>query len=142
MSVFRYAQVFGATLDPRRKDNHVFDELGLDRWTGVVSVPVEGALAEKLRGKLQTSTGASLDHLFPTGGLEIDVKPGEKPAKNIPIQEVDKAQFDSRIAELGVKSFNADSFREGVYANWGERFLVKRELSGERQPPRSRGPSL
>lgn len=127
-----------ATRDPEAEGQIMsFDELGLDRWTDVVSVPVEGALAEKLGGKLQTSTGASLDHLFPTGGLEIEVKPGEKPAKNIPIQEVDKAQFDRRVAELGVKSFNADSFREGVYANWGERFLeLKRELSGERQPPR------
>ena len=114
-----------------------FDELGFDRWNDVAAVAVEGVLADKLNGKLQTTTNVSLDHLFPTGGLEIDVKPGEKPAKNIPIQAIDKQAFDKRVADIGLKSFNADSFREGVYANWGERFLeLKKEISGERQPPR------
>ncbi|MBR6387322.1 MAG: hypothetical protein IKS14_03630, partial [Thermoguttaceae bacterium] len=112
-------------------------ELGLDRWTDAASVSVEGALAAKLGGRLETAVAASLDHLFPTGGLEPTVKPGEKPAKNIPVQPVDKARFDARAAELKIASFNADSFRDGVFANWGERYLeLEKELSGERQPPR------
>ncbi len=114
-----------------------YEELGLENWDAVTTIPVEGLLAEKLGGKLETSTGAALDHLFPTGGIEPTVKPGEKPAKNIPIQAVDKKTLAKRITELGVNSFNVDSFRDGVYANWGERFLeMQKELSGERQPPR------
>ncbi|MBQ3822236.1 MAG: hypothetical protein II807_04215, partial [Thermoguttaceae bacterium] len=114
-----------------------FAELGLDRWTDAASVSVEGALAPKVGGRLETAVAASLDHLFPTGGLEPTVKPGEKPAKNIPVQPVDKARFDARAAELKIASFNADSFRDGVFANWGERYLeLEKELSGERQPPR------
>ena len=114
-----------------------FAELGLDRWTDAASVSVEGALAPKVGGRLETAVAASLDHLFPTGGLEPTVKPGEKPAKNIPVQPVDKARFDARAAELKIASFSADSFRDGVFANWGERYLeLEKELSGERQPPR------
>lgn len=114
-----------------------FDELGLDDWGAVTSVAVEGVLASKLNGQLTTSADASLDHLFPTGGLEPTVKPGEKPAKNIPIQVADKVKIDARINAIGLKSFHADSFRAGVYANWGERYLeLQKELNGERQPPR------
>ena len=98
---------------------------------------MEGVLADKLGGKIATSLAASLDHLFPTGGIEATVAPGEKPPKNVPIREADKARIDARLAKFGLTSFRADDFREGVYANWGERFLeLERELSGERQPPR------
>ncbi len=114
-----------------------FDELGLDRWKSLTSVQVSGALADKLGGKLETSSAASLDHLFPTGGLEIEVAPGEKPAKNIPIQEANKDAINKRLESLELKSFRAEDFRQGVYANWGERFLeLEKELSGERKPPR------
>ncbi|MBQ9127011.1 MAG: hypothetical protein IJY15_04530 [Thermoguttaceae bacterium] len=114
-----------------------FDELGADGWLATATARVEGALAPKFGGQIETSTQAALDFLLPTGGIEPTVKPGEKPAKNIPIQAVDKARFDARVAELGVKSFDSNAFRTGVFSAWGERFLeLEKELSGERKPPR------
>ncbi len=114
-----------------------FEELGLTRFEGVTTVEVEGSLAQKLGGQIETSTSAALDHLFPTGGLEIEVKPGEKPPKNIPIQAVDVALFDARVAELPDAPFSAGDFRKGVFDAWGERYLeLEKELSGERALPR------
>ncbi len=114
-----------------------FNELGLDRWEYESRFDVQGALAEKLDGALVVKSDLALDRLFPTGGVEIDVKNGEKPAKNIPIQKIDKNKFDARLNALGINAFNSDSFRDGVYANWGERYLeLQKELAGERRPPR------
>lgn len=114
-----------------------FAELGLDEAVGATKVKIEGSLTEKLGDAIVVKSGLSIDHLFPSGGLEIGVKPGEKPAKNIPIQKIDAARFDERIAELGVKSFDSKAFRQGVFSNWGENFVdLAAQLSGERKPPR------
>lgn len=113
------------------------EDLGLDSLFAPISVAVEGRLAQKLGGMIEASGNASLDHLFPSGGLEIDVKPGEKPAKNIPIQPVDKARFDARVAELPSVPFRADDFRKGVFDAWGEGFLeLEKELGGVKTLPR------
>ena len=114
-----------------------FEQLGLDAFGVTTRVAVEGALATKLGGAIETTTNVSLDHLFPSGGLEIEVKPGEKPAKNIPILPVDKARFNARVAQLPEPPFHADDFRQGVFDAWGERFFdLKAELAGARVPPR------
>ncbi|MCF0233988.1 MAG: LamG domain-containing protein, partial [Thermoguttaceae bacterium] len=114
-----------------------FAELGLDAVGRPARTAVEGALAERYGGAIETSAGASLDHLFPSGGLEIDVKPGEKPAKNIPIQAADLARFDARLAEIGVQAFSSGDFRPGVFANWGENYVdLAAQLAGEKTHPR------
>ncbi len=102
-----------------------------------VAFPVEGTLAEKLEKRVTAFRLNSLDFLFPSGALEIDVQPGEKPAKNIPVQEVDASRFNARVQSLSLSSVNADNYRAGVFSAWGERFLeIERELRGERVLPR------
>ena len=114
-----------------------YADLNLEKWIRPATVDVYGALAEKLGGELTANSNVSLDHLFPSGAVEPTVKPGEKPAKNIPIQKVDLAQFDARAAELGVDAFTSDDFRPGVFAHWGELYVdLAREISGERPLPR------
>ena len=110
-------------------DLRSFDTLGLS--STVLSLRVEGSLAEKLGGKVTLSTDR-VERLFPTGGMEIDVKPGDHPAKNIPIQACDRAAFDRRASELGLASVQAADFRDGVFSFWGERFVeLTRQISGE-----------
>ena len=141
LPVERFAQTPKLLVAPRDPDDltqsSILDDLDGLGWSESLSLPVEGKLAAKYDGKITTRVTASLEHLFPTGGMELAVKPGEKPSKNIPIQEVDKVRLADRMKELNVSFFSADDFRDGVYANWGERFLeLEKELSGERQPPR------
>ncbi len=141
LKVERFANVPKYLLAPRDADDvcnvRTYEQLGFGSIADVTSVSVEGSMAQKLGGRIETTTSASLDHLFPTGGLEIEVKPGEKPAKNVPVQPVDKERFDARVAQLPNAPFHADDFRQGVFNAWGERFLeLEQELSGERTPPR------
>lgn len=114
-----------------------FQQIDQELFNDETKVSVEGSLAQKYGGQIETTTRVALDRLFPSGGLEIEVKPGDKPAKNIPIQPVDKVRFDARVAQLPDSPFHADDFRQGVFDAWGERFLeLEAELSGDRVPPR------
>lgn len=116
-------------------DLRSFESLDLNRTAG--QFRVEGALAEKIGGFVALSAGDRIERLFPTGGLEIDVKPQDHPPKNIPIQPCDRAAFDRRAAELGLESVKADDFRDGVFSFWGERFVeLTRQISGELPLPK------
>lgn len=111
-----------------------FAQLGFANFATDISIAVEGSLAAKLGGEIRTSSGASLDHLFPSGGLEIEVKPGDKPEKGIPTQAADLARFDARVGELPAAPFHAADFRDGVFRAWGERYVeLEEEISGARR---------
>ena len=137
----RFAQTPKYFVAPRDPDDFtrysLLDDLKKLSAFDLLSIPVWGRLAEKYDNRIETSVSSSLDHLFPTGGIEPTVKPGEKPRKDVPIQGVDKKILGARMNELAINLFSVGDFRDGVYANWGERFLeLEREISGERQPPR------
>lgn len=92
-----------------------------------IRVTVEGRLA----AVIDAGFSDRLEHLFPSGGTEIEVAPNEKPAKNIPTQSFDRAAFDRRSAELRLTTVRAENWREGVFAFWGERFIeLQNQISG------------
>lgn len=128
-----------ALIAPRREkaasdDFLSFDELSFPSVS--VSFALEGTLAEKNQGAIKIGADR-VEQLFPTGGVEPTVKPGEKPAKNIPTRKIERAAFDARANALGVASVGADDFRNGVFAHWGERFVeLEDQISGKTPLPR------
>ncbi|MBR5626083.1 MAG: hypothetical protein IKW74_00505, partial [Thermoguttaceae bacterium] len=122
----------------RKGDILSYDELEINMAT-MAEYPIEGILTKKNGKKLCAGTD-KMSQLFPTGGLEIEVKPGEHPPRDIPIQKIEKADFDRRVEELGLQSVHFDDFRAGVFENWGEQyFYLSDQLTGKMALPRGAG---
>lgn len=102
------------------------------------TIPVEGIAARQNEDIAKiTLSQEVIDQLFPTGGTEIDVPEGWKPAKNIEIQECLPETFNAEIKRLGVESLSAEMFRPGVFSFWGEQYVeLSRQISGEIPLPR------
>lgn len=80
---------------------------------------------------------AFVDELLPHGGEEPTVRPGEKPAKNIPVETCTTDQLAAAVRRLGLQSFQADTLRPGILAFWGEQSLeLRRQINGEMKLPR------
>ncbi len=60
------------------------------------------------------------DRLFPGGGIEPTVKPGERPPKIVAMTPCSAEQLDDAIRRLELKTVQATDFRSGVLAFWGE----------------------
>ncbi len=98
--------------------------------------PLSGKLAAK-NSHFAVDDYDAFSRLFPKGGLEIDVKPGDKPPKNIPTLKVSPERFAEHLRDLKLRSIKADEFRDGVFANWGEQFVdLEKRISGETPLPR------
>lgn len=109
-----------------------YSELNPDETT---AVPLEGKLAERNGGQLVLKS--RFDSLFPLGAMEIKVRPGEHPIRNIPIQKCPKDLFTKRLSQLDIQSISYHEFRPGVFEHWGEEFVtLARQISGEIQLPR------
>ena len=102
------------------------------------TIPVEGIAARQNEDIAKiTLSQEVIDQLFTTGGTEIDVPEGWKPAKNIEIQECLPETFNAEIKRLGVESLSAEMFRPGVFSFWGEQYVeLSRQISGEIPLPR------
>ncbi|MDO4587505.1 MAG: LamG-like jellyroll fold domain-containing protein [Planctomycetia bacterium] len=138
-NVDRFASVpktFRASTDSTKPGDLLsFDELEIEKIK-LVSFPIQGLLADKNNGIITLDSGL-LDRLFPTGAPEIAVQPGEKPARNIPIQKISREAFEKRVAELGIESLKFDDFRSGVWENWGEQFVyLRQQLDGQMPLPK------
>ena len=105
------------------------------------SFRIEGKLAAKLGDEITLNSLADqVEHLFPTGGEEREVPPGDHPAKNIPIAGIAPEDFDRRARELGITSISSARFRPGIFAFWGEQYVeLQRQISGEIPLPRGAG---
>ena len=103
------------------------------------SFRIEGKLAGELGETIVVfnSLADQAEHLFPTGGMEQEVPPGDHPAKNIPMAGIEPDAFNRRARELGITSVSADDFRPGVFAFWGEQYVeLQKQISGEIPLPR------
>ncbi len=81
--------------------------------------------------------GTACDNMFPGGGEERIVLPGDKPKRNIPIQPVNRQEFMGRVHELGIVSVSFDDFRAGVFEYWGEQYIaIQEQLTGKKALPR------
>ncbi|MDO5309281.1 MAG: LamG-like jellyroll fold domain-containing protein [Planctomycetia bacterium] len=137
----RFADTPKYLVSPRDPDDcsnlSSYYDLGLDVLSTKTTVDLSGALAESYQNEMSTEQSVALDHLFPSGALEISVAPNDKPAKGIPVEPFDRDAFDARAKELGFSSLKACDFRDGVVAKWGEDYLtLQGQLRGEIVPPR------
>lgn len=119
----------------RKNDIPTFDEIS-DRFPKLV-IPVGGTFAKtESAAKLEISNEV-ISQLFPSGGVEIDVPKGWKPAKNIEIKECSAESFNEEAKRLGITNLSADMFRTGVFSFWGEQYVeLSRQISGEIPLPR------
>jgi hypothetical protein len=77
------------------------------------------------------------DRLFPRGGVEPTVKPGEKPPKVVPRKVCSFEQLDGAISRLKLTSIKAADFRPGVLAFWGELVAeLQSQIEGKLPLPR------
>ncbi len=75
--------------------------------------------------------------LYPTGGTEPTIKPGEKPPKNIPYQKIARTDFQRAVDRLGLQTVRAEGVRDGVLRNWGEQFVdLENQITGKTKLPR------
>ena len=88
----------------------------------------------QLSPEVQTPPGQPL---YPTGGTEPTVKPGEKPPKNIPYQKIARTDFQRAVDRLGLQTVRAEGVRDGVLRNWGEHFVdLENQITGKTKLPR------
>ncbi len=81
-------------------------------------VIVDGRFAGTLSA--DTHSARFPEQLFPGGGIEPTVQPGQQPPKTVPRIPCSAQQLDDAIRRLGLNSVQADHFRPGVLAFWGE----------------------
>lgn len=82
--------------------------------------------------KILSSTDANEEFYYPRGGMEPTVKPGEKPAKNVPCLPCTPEVLHDSIKRLGLESVCAEEFREGVLRSWGEQYYdLKNQIEGK-----------
>ncbi|MDO4574080.1 MAG: hypothetical protein Q4D98_02575 [Planctomycetia bacterium] len=75
---------------------------------------------------------------YPRGGVEIDVPEGFHPPKEVPRKAFSREEFREILQKTGLESVDADRFRDGVLAYWGEQFaILQKNIAGKDEFGRS-----
>lgn len=113
-----------------------------------LKTPLLGLLPSKNPEDAALASAATLQkareaHLFPKGGVEIEVPEGWKPPKGIPTEPFSAEELTAAAQKLHLQNVSGDAVRPGVLANWGEHFCdLKHYLNGKNEmdlPVPSRG---
>ncbi|MDO5566513.1 MAG: hypothetical protein Q4G59_07635, partial [Planctomycetia bacterium] len=137
-SVERFAQCPKYLRAPANSQTQDSSDVNFGKVKQILAEPAsftfEGSLVDQ--GRFIPEETLS-DNLFPGGGEERIVRPGDKPKRNIPIQPVDRQKFMARVHELGIVTVSVDEFRDGVFEYWGEQYIeIEEQLTGKKVLPR------